>query len=173
MKTIWPAVTLRTVALTTMALAVGCSGTLHSRWVRDDDTTTLWSSRMNDLPIRLHQPNSEVVLHDMRATPSERVEETDGLLVMPRMELYVGGTGRPTNDSVCSAAPKLKPDPVTNAGVLVVAVLCDGARLVVTAEDHLKSEEASPSVLLYRKMQHQLLHAIDISVAQRPVQQYG
>lgn len=173
MKTIWPTVTLRAVALTTIALAAGCSGTLHSRWVRDDDTTTLWSSRMNDLPIRLHQPNSDLVLHDMRATPSKHVEEKDGLLAMPRMELYIGGSGRPTNDSACSAAPKLEPDPASNARVLVVAVLCDGPRLVATAEDHIKNEKASPSVLLYRKMQHQLLHAIDISVAQRPVQQYG
>lgn len=96
-----------------------------------------------------------------------------GLLAIPRMELYVGGAEKPSYDTLCTGSPKLDPDTRPKKGILVVAALCDGPRLVATAEDYLKPAKAVPNSHFYLKMQHRLIHAIDISVAQTPIQQYG
>lgn len=160
---------LRTVALACIAGAAGCNGTLHTRWVQDADTHSLWSSRMAELPIRLHQPGKDAIVQTRDGHP----RTTQGVMAMPRVELYVGGTQAPTYESACTATTTLRADTITKPGTLVFAALCDGPRLVDVAEDHLKPAQATPAFPLFRKIEDRLLRAIRISTAQTYIPQYG
>ncbi|WP_448102598.1 hypothetical protein [Luteibacter jiangsuensis] len=160
---------VRTVALASIVCAAGCQGTLHTRFVQASDTYDFWSLRMTGLPIRLHRPDDAPVVQTRDGHPSPAA----GVTGLPRIELYVGGTEKPVLASVCAATTSMQADTVAGRRTLVVAALCDGPRLVAAAEDHLEPEQAVPALPLFRKMAHRLLHAIDISAAQTPVEQYG
>ncbi len=160
---------VRTVALACIVGAAGCNGTLHTRFVQARDTEDFWSSRMTGLPIRLHRPGEAPVVQTRDGHPWPAA----GITGAQRIELYVGGTQEPVLASVCAANVGMKADTAAGPRTLVVAALCDGRRLVAVAEDHLKPEQAVPALPLFRKMEHRLLHAIDISAAQTPVESYG
>jgi hypothetical protein len=164
---------LRGAVISLTLFAAGCNGTLHSRWVTEADTVDLWSMRMSELPIHLHRDGQDAVAQNRDGTPWTARQGAAEIERHRRLELYIGGHQFPDYGSICSTSAVMQPDGDTKPGILTVAVLCDGPRLVALAQDHLKTERAQPGLPLYRLMARRLLHAIDISVAQSPVQQYG
>ncbi|RDS86699.1 hypothetical protein [Dyella psychrodurans] len=174
------------VAMILIPLALflaGCSGTMQTRSVTQDDTYYHWKPQMETLPIEVHGGIQQLGSDDMAklipygTTPRQYAATTDGqgkLATRPRIVLYVGTDQNPARETYCDAFPVVQPATTGDAAVHMVAALCDGPRLVdLTARDvQSVSIQNQGMVSIMKSMKRRLLFGLNMNEEVEPAE-YG
>lgn len=149
--------------LVATVLATGCSLHLQTRTVRSDDTYERWDARMQAMPFVFHDASGREDVFAADGKPWDGpAPRLDG---MDHVEVYVGNFDRPYPASCTSAPPPAAPG---HGDANVVAVLCDGARTVVSYGDEVLDRVLAAKPRYLPRVRHLLLEGIFESVAQEP-----
>jgi hypothetical protein len=160
------------IALAPLLLS-GCYENLHTHWAGAGDSQAKWSGMMPGMPVDVHSQDSSMASPTMlsripNATTANSYAQshpvTQQLSQQPRVVLYIGGNQLPTSTSYCEAAPVLEPVHGAFDGVLIGGAICDGPRLVDTAQRTFKEERLASDGLAHAvdDVKSQLLFGLSV-----------
>ena len=129
----------------TAVLVAGCATYSPGMEQRTaDDSPHAWTSWISSLPVEVHgtvpggtsAQTVAAIEHGVSGRVDGEASATGlGLKSMPRVVVYVGGTGAPWRDQYCSPEPDANlAVPVRKRGLVLLSELCDGTRPVAQAQ---------------------------------------